>query len=572
MMVKLTDALADILVAHGVSAVFGLQGGAVVHIFDSLEKLGLPVVYTAHESTASFAAAANAKSTNSIGCCVVTTGPGTTNAITGLLGAWQDSVPCIFISGQVRSQHMSYGKPVRQFGTQEVNIIDIVKPITKYAQVIEKHDEMESVVTKALEIAISGRPGPVWIDLPLEFQWQTVPKSRLGRDKKYKVSKPTQEVAGDVDNFQMLLNQSKKPLLVLGYGLYLDRSVELVRKFIKKHKFMTVCTWTAAGILASDDPLNLGVIGMSGQPGANKAMFQTDLMICLGTHLSIPHTTTLTDSYAPKAKKVFVNIDKDQLDNLNVKSDLNINCSLSDFFSAFSKFRFEKKFNYGNFSKLKILNLKSEPQQSEVVNSNNFFHHLTKKLKSEDVIVVDGGGTALYTGFQSSDFKEGQRVICSSAISSMGSALAEVLGVYMSKQHKRICCIIGDGSMLMNIQDLQIISDFKIPVIICVINNNGYLAIRHTQQGFLENRFFGTHPDWKLGCVNFEKAAQAFGIDYVKICDEELINTVCDDLLERVGPTICEVITSENQPALFSQQYEHNADGTATPLSLEYMK
>lgn len=571
-MPKLTDELANMLVAHGVSAVFGLQGGAVAHIFDSLERAGLPVVYTAHESAASFAASANAKSTNGIGCCVVTTGPGTTNAITGLLGAWQDSVPCIFISGQVRSEHMSYNKPVRQIGTQEANIIDIVRPITKFAKVLENPNEIESVVTEALEIATSGRPGPVWLDVPLDFQWQMVPKCSLVIDHKLERVKLSKSATAGIAKLEELLNEAASPLLVLGYGLHLAKSIEQVRNLIKKYQFKTVCTWTASGILASNDPSNLGIIGMSGQPGANKAIFKADLIVCLGTHLSIPHTTTLTSSYAPHAKKVFINIDQDQLDYLNIKSDLNIHCGLKEFFQAFGSLGLKKTFNHSNFEDLKLLNVKLEPQKNNFVNSNNFFHCLTKKLTSEDAIVIDGGGTALYTGFQSSDFKQGQRVFCSSSMSSMGTALAEVIGVYMSKRFKNIYCIIGDGSMLMNIQDLQTIADLKIPVVICVINNNGYLAIRHTQQGFLESRFFGTHPDWKLGCVNFEMAAKAFQINYVKISDEKLIETVSNELLSSNIPTVCEVITSEDQPPLFAQQYSHNEDGTATPMSLEFMK
>ena len=221
-----------------------------------------------------------------------------------------------------------------------------------------------------------------------------------------------------------------------------------------------------------------------------------------------------------------------------------------------------KKFNWKRLSSGK----------QNAINSNVFFRKLTRKSDKQDAVVVDGGGTALYTGFQSSHLKEGQRIFCSSAISSMGTGLAETLGVFMSKRFKRIITIIGDGSMLMNIQDLLSISHQKIPAIICVINNNGYLAIRHTQNSFLESRLYGTHPDWNLGLLNFKAAASAFKVKYIRLSRPELIDETIDKLLKFKEPVLCEIITDENQKNLFSQGYKDNRDGTFTPLSLEHMQ
>ncbi len=566
---KFTDVLAKILKKNNITQVFGLQGGAVVHIFDSLERCKINVEYTHHESTASFAAASYAKSSRKIGCAVVTTGPGCTNALTGLMGAWQDSVPCIFISGQVRSNHMSYGKKVRQVGTQEVNIIDIVKPITKYACIIKSEKNLIKEFNKSIKIAISGRPGPVWIDIPLEFQWSNVHlkkgdickvEPKLGpkfKDEKYK-------------SLIRMIKKSENPIFVIGYGAYLSHVEKKVKRFIKKNDFRVVSTWMTSGLFGSLSKYNLGIIGMSGQAGANKAIFNSDLIVCLGCHLAIPHTTTLTESYAPKAKKVFINIDENQLKNLNIKSHLNIHADLRHVIDKLLPLNFNKK-KYNKIDTFQRLNFKTNIQNSNYVNSNYFFQKLTKATSTKDALVIDGGGTALYTGFQSASLSENQDIFCSTAISSMGTGLAETVGVFKSKKYRKIYTIIGDGSMLMNIQDLQTIYDLNIPVVIIVVNNNGYLAIRHTQQSFLANRLYGTHPKWKLGIVNFKNAAKAFKIDYIKLNDPKNINSVIKKILIKKRPTICEIITDENQPNLFSQKYRDNKDGTFSPMTLEFM-
>ena len=328
---KTTDLIAEILKKNSVNNVFGLQGGAVVHIFDSLFKKKINVTFTHHEESAALAAVANAKVKEQIGCAVVTTGPGTTNAITGLLAAWQDSIPVIFISGQARSNHTSYGKKVRQVGTQEVNICDIVKPITKYTNFINNKKDVFDEFEKAIRIAKSGRPGPVWLDLALEIQWQNVLIKR--KIKKLKnINNPIidkKKISKSIE----LINKSSDPLFILGYGARLAgiKSSELKNFFLKKN-IPYVSTWNTLDLIETNFKHNLGVIGMSGQRGANKAVFSSDLIICIGTHLSIPHTTTLYKSYSPNSKKIIINIDKNQLNNLNINFDLKINLDNKIFF------------------------------------------------------------------------------------------------------------------------------------------------------------------------------------------------------------------------------------------------
>jgi acetolactate synthase-1/2/3 large subunit len=565
---KVTDLIANVLKKNNINYVFGLQGGAVVHIFDSFAKNKIDITYTHHEESAALAAVANAKTTNQTGCAVVTTGPGTTNAITGLLAAWQDSVPVIFISGQARSTHTSYNKKVRQVGTQEVNICDIVRPITKYTKFIDNKKNVFKEITKALKIAKSGRPGPVWLDLALEIQWQDIKIDKykikyIEKEKHINVAKTTKEAIKKI-------NYSKKPLFVIGAGVKsAGLKVSELKKFFLKNKIPFVLTWNTIDFFETSLNENLGVIGMSGLRGANKAIFNCDLIISIGNHLPIPQTTTLYDSYALQAKKIIVNIDKHQIKNLTVKFDLKINMDAKLFFNQIEKKIIPKKNNW--YSSFKELNW-YEPKKSKYINPNRFIRQLSDSLPHESAIIIDGGGTALYAGFQSIIIKKKTRVICSSSISSMGTGLAETIGVYSSRKFEKLVCIIGDGSFLMNSQDLQTIAQKKINVVIVLVNNRGYLAIRHTQKEFLKAKYLGTStPD--ITFPNFEKLSKAYDLKYIKIKKDN--DTDINETIKKInkinGPIVCELFTDPDSQSLFKQGYKRIENGTFVPMDLSEM-
>ena len=566
---KLTDVLALILKENKVKNAFGLQGGAVVHMFDSLEKYKIDVTYTSHEQTASLAAVSNAKATNNIGCVIVTTGPACTNAMTGLLAAWQDSVPCIFISGQSRSNHTSYNKKVRQTGTQEVNICDVVKPLTKYSSFVRDKNNFEKEIRKALSIAVSGRPGPVWLDIPLEIQWSEINYTR--KSKVNKILKNHKISKFKLNSFLNLCKNSTKPIILMGYGCRLsDPNISEIKKFVNKNKIPFVSTWNTKDFFPSSHKFNLGTIGMSGQRGANKAMFNADLIIVLGSHLSIPHTTTLYNDYAPKAKKIIVNIDSNQLKNLNVKFNLKICTDIKKFLKKINNKKLFDNLNWDHIENFKKINWYT-PKREKKINSDYFINELSKLLPSKTCIVVDGGGTALYSGFQSTVVKKNQRIICSSAISSMGTGLAESIGCHKSGKFKKIVCIIGDGSFLMNIQDLELIKKLNMNISIILINNNGYLAIRHTQKEFLGGRYYGTNPKGKLSLPNFKSVSSAFKFNYLKVKNYNQSKKALKTIIKSKYPTVCEIVTSENQSSLFKQGYKKVEKGKFVPQNLEEM-
>ena len=568
---KLSDCLAKIIQEENIECVFGLQGGAVVHLFDSLENNGTEVLYLHHEQAVGLAAASYAKVNNTLGCAIVTSGPASTNAITGLLAAWQDSVPCIFISGQARSDQLSYGKKVRQVGVQEVNIVDIVKPITKFAKCIFSAIEFESTLIEAIQIAKSGRPGPVWIDLPVNLQWENI--KYLSLSSKNKKNIINTDIKLDDNLFHQSIDwirQSKKPLFILGYGLRLSNTQEDIISILNKATIPFVTTWNAADYSSTENKNNMGVIGMFGQRGANKIVFDSDLIVCLGTHLSAAHTTNLLNNYAEKAKKIIVNIDKNQLDNLNIKFDLIINADLRSFVDSLKNIDLQDNNSWSHLETYKNLNW-SEPNKGNNINSFSFIRQLSSNVKESCCYIIDGGGTALYAGHQSTKLKEKDRIICSSAISAMGTGLAESLGVSKTKKYDLMFCIIGDGSFIMNIQDLQSIVQEQINLKIIIINNNGYQAIRNTQNEFLEGRLYGTHPDWNLKMPSIEKMALGFEVDYIKLKNPELINNDIQKILKHKGPLIVEVIVDENQKPLFRQKYIKNDNGTFSPTDLSDM-
>ena len=565
MKIKVSDLLAEILKENGIKNIFGLQGGSIVHLFDSFEKKKFNVTYNFHEQSASLAAVANAKASSRPTCCLVTTGPGSSNALTGLLAAWQDSVPCIFISGQARSNHTSYGKKVRQIGTQGLNILDIVKPITKATFFLKNKFEIKSKVEQAIMVAISGRPGPVWIDFPVNLTWEQLAKPKLSRVGKIKQKfKSNNKKIKSLNN---LINKSKKTIFVLGYGLRLSGEFDKLLKIIKSKNIPFVTTWNAKDIYQSDLIQNLGVLGMYGHLGANSAIFDSDLIICLGTKLGIPHTGTLFDKYAKNSKKIMINDDYEEIKNSFIKFNLSIHQKIEN---ILNKIIFKKKTESWNLLKYKSLNW-AKQQVSSKPNSKEIISTLTELSPSPKCVITDGSGNALYTTYHCSNIKRGDRLICSAAISSMGAGLPETLGVGLSKKFKKVICISGDGSFIMNLQDLQSIANNKINCLILVVNNNGYKAIRDTQKEFLNKRYYGSHPSGRLKFPQFKDIVESFKIKYLNVTKKNKINkNFIQKILKFKGPLVLEINVSQDEEILFKQSFSKQKN-KYSPLPLNKM-
>jgi acetolactate synthase-1/2/3 large subunit len=580
---KSSDYLASFLVDNHVRQVFGLQGGAVVHLFDSVERHpDVEAIYCHHEQAAALAATAHAKVTGRLGCAIVTTGPASTNALTGLLAAWQDSTPVLFISGQTRIEHTSYGKPVRQVGSQEFAILDVVKPITKYARLVERVDQLPQILVDAATAALTGRKGPVWIDFPVNLQWGEVasPLGSLGVTPCRGCVPPL-----ELDVYAAVaaeLSAAQRPLVIAGNGIRSAGCAELFREFVERHELPFVTSWTASDLLPTSHPLNAGIIGVAGQRGANKAAFAADLLICLGSHLGLTQTSTLTDNYAPASRKIIIDIDADQLANLTVHFDRAIHADLGDFFAL------EAQDKMSHTCERQWLNLIDELRRlnsvdvtltcpnvrgdSATVNSNVFNAAMTAAMPAASSLVIDGGGTALYTGFQASVIKSGQRIICSSAISAMGTGLPEAIGVSLAAERGEVYCVIGDGSLMLNLQELQTIYQHRLPIKVIVYNNSGYLAIKHTQQAFLGQRYYGTDPQHGLSVPPIERIAQCFDIQFLRVSGVDAVPDAIEQIIAHDGAMLVEVCVPEMQSMLFQQGYRQNSDGSFAPADLSEMR
>lgn len=347
-----------------------------------------------------------------------------------------------------------------------------------------------------------------------------------------------------MDRITELLEKSYRPLIWAGNGIRLSGERGRFRDFVQRTQIPFVTTWTGADLIPTDHPLNIGIVGVSGQRGANKAVQECDFLLVLGSHLSIPQTSTLTDQFAPQAKKIVVDIDQDELDHLNVDVDLKICADLRDFFDWGQSLNYCSRLEQWEMDSGYLKTLNKPPS----IGSYLFNDKMTRMLPPGVCMVIDGGGTALYTGFQSSHVKEGSRLVCSTAISAMGSGLPEAVGACLAAGKRLTTCLIGDGSLMFNLQELQTIQHLKLPIKVFVLNNQGYLAIKHTQDGFLEGRHHGVgEPDLSLPRLSL--VASCFGLKFARLTDpydEEIIGLILDD----PEPVLCEVVTPSDQKML----------------------
>lgn len=571
---KLTDYVINVLVNEGIKEVFGVTGGAAVHFFDSIDKNeNIEAIYTHHEQAAACAAEAYAR-ISGYGACILTTGPGGTNALTGVSAAWLDSIPCIFISGQQRFDQTNHRSHLRQIGSQQMDIVSIVEHVTKYAVMINDAKSIKYELQKAIHISKSGRPGPVWIDIPMDFHWIDINPDEL---EDFEVDDEEYEISTDALNHVLkMIQNASRPLFVFGNGIRLADAKDEANSLAKALGIPFVTTWNSTDMFDFSNELNCGRVGIAGQRGANLSIQNCDLLISIGSHLSVPLTGTRFDEFAKNAKKIIIDIDKDEIEFETVSIDYSINCDAKDFLTSFLELITEKKVltNFDawdiRYTKYKQYN-KSQSSLDDYIDPYKYLDTLSDELSVDDIIAVDGGGTALYMPFQAMKLKDGQRMIVSAGIGSMGIGLPEAIGACFAHNKKRVVCIIGDGSMQFNIHELQTIYHHNIPVKIVIINNLGYLAIRHTQNTFFDKKYAGSSDKGGISMPNYEKVVTAYGISYKRVTLEDDLKVSIQELLNFDGPMVCEIMTSPNQELIPRMAFREQEDGSFTSTTLEDM-
>jgi acetolactate synthase-1/2/3 large subunit len=566
--------------------IFLVTGGGAMHLNDSIgQSQDIKYVCCHNEQSCSIAAEAYARISGKIGAVNVTTGPGGINSLNGVFGAWVDSIPMIVVSGQVKREtclsHYNLQGKLRQLGDQEVDIVSMVDGITKYAVLVDNPLKIRYYLEEALYLALNGRPGPVWLDIPVDVQATYVELDML--ESFIIPDTPIQIDDNVVEHIReaiIKLVSSERPIIYAGSGIWHSKSHSEFIEFAEKLNIPVVSAWNSNDLIWDNHPLYAGRPGSVGNRAGNFAVQNSDCLIVLGCRLNIRLVSYNWENFAKNAFKIGVDIDLEELNKPTVNYDSKINIDLKQFFKiALEIIKKDKYFFNKDTWKLKTKYWLSKypiclPEYwnlKDKVNPYCFIDSLFDNLSKDDIIVC-ANGTACVTAFQGAKIKHGQRLFHNSGCASMGYELPAAIGAYFSKGNSnRVICIAGDGSIMMNLQELETIVGNKLNIKIFLINNFGYQSIRQTQQSFFNNNVVGCGLDSGLSFPNFEKISKAFDFQYFSIKDHLGMESIINESLIYDGPTICEIFVDLSQqfsPKLSSRKLD---DGTMVTSSLEDM-
>ena len=595
---RAADYMAQFLVDHGITDMFSVVGGGAMHLNDAFgHKEGLHVTYNHHEQACAIAAESYARMTGRIAGVCVTTGPGGTNAITGVLGGWTDSIPMLVFSGQVKFTTTIASCPdinLRQLGDQEYNIIDSVRPMTKYAVMITDPQMIAYHLEKALYVATHGRPGPCWLDVPLNVQGAPIDEATLchfdpehdsvaegGDGLPTLLPQETVEPvsAETMDRFIAMVKEAKRPAIIAGD---IVRTLDCYDDFmaaVEKLQIPVCTAWNAHDLMPDDHPLYAGRQGTAGTRGGNFVVQNADLVISLASRLNIRQVSYNWENFAKNAKLVYIDIDEAELKKPTLSVDFPIHADIRDFLrklnarpETFSEDGHEQGWNQW----CRDINAKYPaclPEYRETkspVNMYVFFDEVSKHLPEGSKIVC-GNGAPCMAGFQSVHIKKGTRLYHNSGVAAMGWGLPASVGAAVALKGERIICLTGDGSIMMNLQELETVSYNRLNIKVFLINNDGYQSIRITQHNLFDANYCGIDPEHGVGMPKWERVAAAFDLGYMHIDNLDELGTKIDEFLAQPGPGLCEVACGTDQfwaPKLGAKRLP---DGSMVSPSLEDM-
>ena len=525
---KVSDLVIDFFEKKEIDTAFTISGGGCIHLIDSLRKSNMDVLCPHHEQTALMASEGYYRMSNKLSLNVVTTGPGGTNTTTGLLGLWLDSIPSIIISGQVPSNQLSEGTGCRQIGDQEFDIVSVVKPMTKFAVRVDDKTQILDVLEKAYNIAISGRPGPVWIDIPLDIQGAIIENDYI-------------------ESLTHLINEAKKPLVIVGNGVRLSDSYKSLNDFLLKTK-IPVVTGPHSGVDAVDNTYEYysGRIGILGQLSSNKIVQEADLLIVLGSRLPVKMTGYNLKDFSPNSKKIYVDIDVNEINKHTFNIDLPIVKDLKSFFNDIKDISFTYNISDWHLKVKKYRNSQEyvHPKHKALKDYASFYYLINKAPKIfGDTPIITSNGTAHVITLQTYQLNKDQRLFTNVGCASMGYGLPAAIGACMGNNKQPVICIEGDGSIMMNLQELETIKGYNLPVKIIIINNEGYLSIKLSQESFFKGKEFASGPKNGVTIPSFKKVAKSFDLPYMSINNNDEIEDILENMMNTKGPCIVEVFT-----------------------------
>lgn len=557
---RLADYVADFLVKNGVTDCFSVVGGGAMHLNDALgHKDGLKVTYNHHEQASAIAAEAYARLENKIAAVCVTTGPGGTNALTGVLGGWLDSIPMFIISGQVKRETTIWSTdvPLRQLGDQEYNIIDSVKPMTKYAVMVTEPNEIRYHLEKALYLAKNGRPGPVWIDIPLDVQAAPIESNELKGFDSTELESSENSIYDTYLTEKIIekIKNAKRPVILAGTGIRVANAKKEFLACIDNLKIPVVTAWNAHDLLQTDSPYFCGKPGTVGTRGGNFVVQNSDLLISLGCRMNIRIISYNRHQFAKNAYKIVVDIDENELKKPTVNVDMPIHANVKDVMKSLAAVDYNAdNAEHSRWLKwCKEINAKYPATKSSYYDKKtpmNPYAFMTEAFKafSSDEDIICGNGSACVVTFQAAEIKENQRLFTNSGCASMGYGFPAAIGAAVARKGKRVVCIDGDGSFQMNLQELQTVVYNNLNVKIFYLNNNGYHSIRQTQTNLFKSEpLVGVCDGNGLSFPDAEKIANAYVIPFVRI--DNIDNVKCDveKVLNINGPVFCEVVLDPTQ-------------------------
>ena len=592
---RVADLIARLLVEHGIQDIFMLTGGGAMQLNDAFgREPGLRKIFTHHEQSAAMAAESYARLSNRPAAVNVTTGPGGVNALNGVYGAYVDSIPMVVVSGQVKRETFArnFPMPLRQLGDQEVDIVSMVRGITKYAVVLDDPLQARKVVEKALYLCRRGRPGPVWIDVPIDVQAAPIDPDKLEpfdpaaldfADEAPNTRAELGALTGaalsrEIEALMAELRGAERPVILAGAGVRLSGQHAAFLDFIERIGAPVVTGWNAHDAVPNCHPLYVGRPGTIGDRGGNFAVQTADYVLVLGSRLNIRQVSYNWQSFARNARVAMVDIDRAELDKPTLSLHRPVHADLRDFFAAAAALptpstdQAAARAAFLAHSRARSARypvvLPEYWSKDGPINPYVFGKILFDEL-ADDEIVVCADGTACVTMFQSARLRPGQRLYTNSGCASMGYDLPGAIGAWCASGAKRIVCLAGDGSIMLNLQELQTIVGGRLSIKIFVLNNDGYHSIRQSQQNHFPDNIVGCGPDSGLSFPDFTRLAAGFGIPASRVGKDADLAAAIRATLEGDGPQLCEVMIDKRQefaPKLSSRRLD---DGTMVSPTLE---
>lgn len=579
--IKVSDLIADFLIEKEIKHVFGIIGAGNAHIFDSIQQKGYTeIICVHHEQAACMAMQTYYRTTGKVTAAILTTGAGSTNGITGVVSAWADSIPGIVISGNEHSKYVDSHKDLRMWGVQGYDSPAMVEKVTKYSTQVLDADKVIYELEKAYSIATHGRPGPCWIDVPMNLQSTNVQKEEvvhfIDSDLPDLNLDSESDLSNSIDSIVEALKTAKRPLFWLGNGIRLAGAETFLEPLLEKYNIPALVTWAGIDAIDSYHPLVFGRAGTYGQRCANFILQNCDLLICIGTRMAISQIGYDITELAREADIAVVDIDKFELDKYKERYKYSINADAGKFIKGLLDKEINESLNFSNWLEncnkyrkdYPWVNEKDHSDKDGFINSYQFMEKLNTYFKEDQHVTTDMG-TALLSGHQVLKIGKNQRLMTSTGLGEMGYGLPAAIGVSVARNKGEVMCLNCDGGMMMNLQEIQTIVHYKLPVKLFIFNNDGYLMIKNTQNALFNGRRAGVDSSSGVTCPDFSALATAFGMPSFQIKTWEEFDEVIPKVQEIEGPVICEIFMHPHQLFVPKLGLAIQNDGTLISPPLE---